>query len=411
MAFSALVFREQFNRFKEAVRLQSGIEFRSFREGLPRDHEGYKEDVYTEGRKRLAWSTWKEADITNGPSILKRVIKAIEISPAPGVQPNNLVDWINRFGHKKKSHHRLLDALQDRKAASEFARVFYGLYEEQISDAEAFEELKKLAGGQYRLLAYLFFLKDWNRFMPIATKTFDKAFSLLEVDLKTAHHASWENYTQFNTVLNMVLDALRDIAGVEDARLIDAHSFCWMLVRLPLPDKISNVIIPLPEPVSSVQAIPYIPPTAPIAADEDFATLNDEDYKKRDEQRRRLGRVAQEIALESERRRLREANRADLADKVEDISNQPGRGYDILSFEVTGERRHIEVKAARKSGNKISFFLSENEWQKSRDLSNYCFYLVFGARKAEPAVHFVMAEQLTPDCRMPIDYFVRFRAI
>ena len=58
MQISALIFREQFERFQEAVRLNYKEAFRSFRDGLPKEWEGYKEDVYTEGRRRLAWSTW-----------------------------------------------------------------------------------------------------------------------------------------------------------------------------------------------------------------------------------------------------------------------------------------------------------------------------------------------------------------
>jgi hypothetical protein len=52
MQLSALIFREQFKRFQEAVRLNSEEEFHSFREGLPKEWEGYKDDVYTWGQ---AW--------------------------------------------------------------------------------------------------------------------------------------------------------------------------------------------------------------------------------------------------------------------------------------------------------------------------------------------------------------------
>ena len=71
--------------------------------------------------------------------------------------------------------------------------------------------------------------------MPIAPTTFDKAFQLLGLELITTHHCSWDNYARYNETLLSVQCALREVAGVADARLIDAHSLCWMLVRMKLP--------------------------------------------------------------------------------------------------------------------------------------------------------------------------------
>jgi hypothetical protein len=408
MQISGLIFREQFKLFQEAVRLDSEEEFRSFREGLPKKWEGYKEDVYTEGRRRLAWSIWKDTDVNSGSRILKRVINAIEIAAAPGVKPNNLVDWDNRYGPARRVHRKLLAALQNKIDANEFARVFYGLYRNNLSESDAFETLKNLAGGRYDLLAYLFFLKDWDRFMPIAPTTFDKAFELLGINLITSRRCSWENYTEFNAAILAVQTALKDIGGVNEARLIDAHSFCWILVRLKPPTPTTSVSIPLPQPLSLLSAVPQIDQTASVPTDDEYAIVDDDSYAKRDEQRRRLGRLAQEIALESERKRLRAANRPDLAENVKDVSNQPARGYDILSFETNGNARYIEVKVARRSGNNISFFLSENEWQKSGELSNYYFYLVFGARGQNPDVEFLEANQVSSAYLKAIDYSVAF---
>jgi len=75
---------------------------------------------------------------------------------------------------------------------------------------------------------------------------------------------------------------------------------------------------------------------------------------------------------------------------VETPSDRPAglgrasRGYDILSQEIDGCPRHVEVKAARAAGNRFSFFLTENERAKACILPNYYFYLVMGA-ESEPA--------------------------
>ncbi|MBI1849632.1 MAG: hypothetical protein HYR85_04755 [Planctomycetes bacterium] len=103
-----------------------------------------------------------------------------------------------------------------------------------------------MAGDRYDLVAYLFFLKDWNRFMPIAPTTFDEAFRLLEIGVVTSHQCSWENYAQYNAALLEVQRALRDEDGASDARLIDAHSFCWIRVRRELPESEPPPVIPPP---------------------------------------------------------------------------------------------------------------------------------------------------------------------
>lgn len=54
------------------------------------------------------------------------------------------------------------------------------------------------------------------------------------------------------------------MAEVADARLIDAHSFCWMLVRLKLPAAAQSSTIPLPRAVGSILPIPR-PPAAGAA--------------------------------------------------------------------------------------------------------------------------------------------------
>jgi len=74
--------------------------------------------------------------------------------------------------------------------------------------------------------------------MPIGSQTFDRAFRALEIPLKTAWQCSWENYQQYVAALQDVQAALTDYAGLGDVRLVDAHSFCWLLVRpeLERPD-------------------------------------------------------------------------------------------------------------------------------------------------------------------------------
>jgi Domain of unknown function (DUF3883) len=408
MRLSALTFHRQFSRFNEKVRLNSnGQPFTSFQDGLPSDWEEYKEEVRNEALRRLSCGKWKQADVGKG-RILDKVIGAIEIQETAPYLRNNLVDWQNRFGHKKRSHHAILDARADMSVGRSFEQWFFDFFNGSSTDEEAFESFRKLVGNRYDLIAYMVFLKDWKRFMPIAPTTFDKALRLLEIDLVTAHHCSWQNYSRYNEGLLAVQRALRDVAGVADARLIDAHSFCWMLVRLELPAPPPGVVIPLPEVLSGVQSnTPELPPSS---EEKEFDVVDEEQFLRRDAERRRLGRLAQDIALRAERRRLREAGHPNPEDAVEPVWDQPGRGYDIKSCELNGTPRHIEVKAARQSGTRLSFFLTQNEWKQSRSLPNYYFYLVLNAQSSNPAVKVLDSVEVPAECLTAVNYLASLSA-
>ena len=68
--------------------------------------------------------------------------------------------------------------------------------------------------------------------MPIQPTTFDRAFRELGIDLVTVRNCSWVNYRSFNVALEGLRNELASVDGLTKVRLIDAHSFCWMLVKL-----------------------------------------------------------------------------------------------------------------------------------------------------------------------------------
>jgi hypothetical protein len=208
MQLTPLVFDRQFSRFDKQIRSKSGDAFTSFKEGLPARWEGYKEELRKEALYQLDVRSWKRSDLGRG-RILERVIDAIQINlPRRGIR-NNLVDWPNRYGHKHLSHRALLDAKSNRTMRYEFEKWFFAFFKTSKSEEKAFEEFRELAGNRYDLVAYLFFLKDWDRFMPIAPTTFDKAFRLFGSDLVTSGRCSWANYSRYNENLVEVQRALR----------------------------------------------------------------------------------------------------------------------------------------------------------------------------------------------------------
>ncbi|MGJ4096582.1 MrcB family domain-containing protein [Corynebacterium macclintockiae] len=103
------------------------------------------------------------------------------------------------------------------------------------------------------------------------------------------------------------------------------------------------------------------------------------DYEAKQHRQRKIGLLAEEAVIDYERRKLRLANRNDLAQKIvhESIEHGDGAGYDILSFTEEGEKLFIEVKATTGSIRE-SFFLSKNEVQFSgENAENYALYRVY----------------------------------
>lgn len=111
-------------------------------------------------------------------------------------------------------------------------------------------------------------------------------------------------------------------------------------------------------------------------------------FEEIDELRRKIGKKAEECALEWERNRLLGAGLQKLISKIEDRRDIPSYGYDFLSYSAPNRERYIEVKAVGRDwvNSGYRFFLSENEHSISRGSAadNYFFYLVFFGSNAEP---------------------------
>jgi hypothetical protein len=87
------------------------------------------------------------------------------------------------------------------------------------------------------------------------------------------------------------------------------------------------------------------------------------DPVERDHRNRSLGKAGEAFVVEIEKRRFAEASRADLAQKVRWVADEEGdgAGYDVLSFDFTGQIRLIEVKTTNGSA-RTPFFITRNEY-------------------------------------------------
>lgn len=128
-------------------------------------------------------------------------------------------------------------------------------------------------------------------------------------------------------------------------------------------------------------------------------------YLEREAQNTLLGAAGEELVIACEKDRLIKAGRANLADKIERVSETKGDwlGFDILSFEEDGTDRYIEAKTTR-YGKSIPFFITPNELAFSeRNFQRYHLYRVFNYRQ-NPEL-FILKGNIHDQCRLtPTEY-------
>jgi len=104
--------------------------------------------------------------------------------------------------------------------------------------------------------------------------------------------------------------------------------------------------------------------------------LGEEDFRKLQERKFEIGQLGEKYIVKYERQNLIQVGRNDLADKVRRISEEDiGAGYDILSFDINGESKYIEVKTTTSTGS--TFELTANELHSAEKLGQqYWLYFV-----------------------------------
>ena len=224
-------FQIAFERFQELIAVKSGHPFETFHDGYAAVEESYKPRLRDYAISLLRAKEWSEGDIGSG-TILNHTIEAIEIQENRGDRTNNLVFWQNRYGHANRDHRLFLDAVSNPNLCRKIEVLLYGLYRTDADEGALFNQLSELTGGKYPLLAYLYFLKDLDRFMPIHPTGFDRAFRLLGIDFSTVRQCNWANYKTYNQTLDSLRTFIGTAAGIDNVRLIDAHSFCWIFSTL-----------------------------------------------------------------------------------------------------------------------------------------------------------------------------------
>ena len=136
---------------------------------------------------------------------------------------NNLVDWRKKDDFNNLPKKKSLESL------------LFEFYKSKRNDSDCFQAF--IAEGlSYQFIAYLYFIKDNQRFLPISQSRFDKIFEILEIeDFKTVGNASWDNYITFLDLVKQTREFLR--AKDKNTTLLDAHTFLWILGQIHIEPK------------------------------------------------------------------------------------------------------------------------------------------------------------------------------
>lgn len=103
------------------------------------------------------------------------------------------------------------------------------------------------------------------------------------------------------------------------------------------------------------------------------------DFIEKERRNKHLGLLGELFVLQCEFDFLRANGKIDLAARIKHVSvqNGDGLGYDILSFDLLGKEKRIEVKTTRGDISR-PFYLTRNELEVSaRNSENYFLYRVF----------------------------------
>lgn len=206
-----------FKKYVESHR--GGYPFLSFEgNGFLFEQEEYKTQIYHEVKHLFNSAKVQKCDIGTG-KIVELLCQAIKKS-------QNLIYHINALHFIDKIN----ELKKDSKQLENMERMFYCLYFDLggYSERELFNQIKATFGGKYDVLAYLFYIKDYTRFFPIRSSSFDERFRMLGIDFKTSYNCSWDNYQEFISIILAIKLYMEEYYGFS-IRPIDAHSFVWQL--------------------------------------------------------------------------------------------------------------------------------------------------------------------------------------
>ena len=382
--------KQAFDGWRRLVESRDGKSLVSIaRSSFLSEQEGYKTEIFEEANTLLSYSAWNTGQIGSG-NILTSTIRAIEIDK------NNLLEQDRgRRGDGAVDHKKLLEIQNSSEKTREAEQLLYELYKDLKGEAEVFDALVTLFGKRFPLLAFLFFIKDRTRFLPLRPEKFETAFKKLDCKLDLSGQCSWQKYQNFLLGVGLVRDFIKAqferLKLSQDVSLLDAHTFLWML-----QGDFSAAIWSQPPLSARIREVVLDPKTFQVGKNQigpRSYTLSPQQRNELEFRNRYIGEQGEDIVVDEERRYLTSIGRSDLAVRVRKVSlENVSAGYDILSFGEDGIEKQIEVKTAiLRPQNELTFFLSRNEFSKAISLENYYLYFVSGVDEDRPEIAVIRA--------------------
>lgn len=126
-------------------------------------------------------------------------------------------------------------------------------------------------------------------------------------------------------------------------------------------------------------------------------------YEEINRKKSAVGSAGEDFVLEYEKKKVKNRKLRKLIERVS--VKDDSLGYDIKSFDATGNEIHIEVKTST-NGNpdKVDFFISSNEYQKLQSDPAYMIYYVCGINKAKKTIIILTKGNLADVTFEPIAY-------
>jgi hypothetical protein len=254
--------------------------------------------------------------------------------------------------------------------------------------------------------------EDWSREEVEATVA--DYLSMLDQDLRGFEYNKTEHRRHLSDLLNMRSDGAIErkhqnisailielgfpyISGYKPLRNYQRLLYDVVLSRLdnnqPLVD-IVRVQVAQPATVptmDNILAALVDPPAVDLSGHHNIGARVRElpsmqysvNYLEREAKNNSLGKAGEQFVVRFEKARLIHAGRERLASKVEHVSETQGdgAGFDVLSFDITGHERFIEVKTTA-YGALTPFFVTRNEVAVSHSATaGYYLYRAFNFRR------------------------------
>ena len=110
-------------------------------------------------------------------------------------------------------------------------------------------------------------------------------------------------------------------------------------------------------------------------------------FDKQNQLKKEIGNRGEEIVRKAEEKKLINLGMNDKAKLVSIVSSDNTLGYDIRSFNESGEEIHIEVKSTKGNGKNYKFYITQNELEKNNNDNSHIIYLVTAVSTHKPKIY------------------------